>query len=74
MSSATLPAKRPVRPWVLFSRVLLYTICIALSIFFLFPIGWSILTSLKPPVEASASPSTGLPSHLVFDNYVKLNN
>ncbi len=65
MSSVTLPAKRPLRPQFLLSRALLYTICIALSIFFLFPIGWSILTSLKPPVEASAAPSTGLPSHLV---------
>ncbi len=74
MSSVTLSVKRMPRLRGLFSRTLLYTICIALSIFFLFPIGWSILTSLKPPIEASAAPSTGLPSHLVLDNYIKLNN
>lgn len=53
--------------------IVLYAICIALAILFLFPIVWSTLTSLKPPAEASATPPTYLPSRITFDNYIKLN-
>ena len=75
MSSATAtPVERVRHPWRSFSKVLIYLILVTLTIVFLFPIAWSFLTSLKPPIEASASPSTGLPSQIVFDNYVKLNN
>lgn len=31
------------------------------------------MTSVKPPAEAVAIPPTGLPSHLVWDNYARLN-
>ena len=44
-----------------------------LAIIFLFPIVWSVISSLKPPAEASASPPTFLPSSVSFLNYVKLN-
>ena len=54
-------------------KVLLYAICTLLAILFLFPIVWSVISSLKPPAEASASPSTFLPSTVSFLNYVKLN-
>src|SRR5579871_5247435 len=74
MSSITIRGRQPRRlQWIL-SRGFIYLICITLALAFLFPIGWSMLTSFKPPAEASASPSTGLPSHLVLDNYIKLNN
>ncbi len=73
MSFIFLPARRPIhiRTWL--SKGLMYLFYSALAILFLFPIGWSVLTSLKPPAEASAVPPTGLPSHFVWDNYVKLN-
>ncbi len=58
------------RRWVL---PLLYTICIILTILFLFPIVWSVMTSFKPPAEASATPPTYLPSYLTVQNYIKLN-
>jgi multiple sugar transport system permease protein len=54
-------------------KIGLYVLCVALTVIFLFPIFWSLLTSFKPTREALASPSTGLPSRLVFDNYLKLN-
>lgn len=54
------------------TRVLIYLVCISLTIVFLFPIFWTVLTSLKPPAEASASPTTYLPTRITFGNYQKL--
>jgi multiple sugar transport system permease protein len=54
------------------SRLVIYGVCIALAVMFLFPIVWSVVTSFKPPAEALASPSTGLPTRLAGDNYLKL--
>ena len=54
-------------------RALLYVICIVLAVLFLFPVVWSMMTSLKPPAEALASPPTYLPSSLTLENYFKLN-
>lgn len=48
--------------------------CTALAGAMLFPIVWSLLTSLKPAAEASASPPTWWPSRLGFDNYVALSD
>jgi multiple sugar transport system permease protein len=56
-----------------FGRGLIYVICITLSILFLFPIFWSVMSSLKPPAEASASPPTLFPSYVTLDNYTQLN-
>jgi multiple sugar transport system permease protein len=52
--------------------VLFYVVCAALFVVFAFPLFWSVLTSLKPPSEASASPPTFLPSRLSFENYANL--
>lgn len=56
-----------------FWRGVLYFICIALAVLFLFPIVWTAISSVKPPPEASAIPPTFLPSQIDFANYVKLN-
>lgn len=40
-----------------------------LALFFLFPLGWAMLASIKPPGEAMASPPTLLPSRISFDNF-----
>ena len=50
-----------------------YFVCVALAVWFLFPIGWSILTSLKPASEINAMPLTILPQHLTLENYTNLN-
>ena len=63
---------RPLSLSKLSSRVLTYLLCIILAIIFLFPIFWTMLTSVKPPAEASASPTTYLPSRLTLQNYQKL--
>ena len=71
-ASFTLPPQ-PKRAWPTLSKAIIYVICIGLAVLFLFPIFWSAMTSVKPPVEAAAIPPTGLPSSLAWDNYVKLN-
>ena len=45
------PPSRPKRPR---PPVLFYTVCTVLFVLFAFPIFWSVLTSFKPPAEASA--------------------
>jgi multiple sugar transport system permease protein len=69
MTSAIRPTTRPrrQRPQLLF-----YAVCTVLFVLFAFPLFWSVLTSLKPPSEASASPPTFLPSRLTLENYANL--
>lgn len=55
-------------------RGLWYFVCVALTVWFLFPIGWSIITSLKPAAEINAVPLTFLPKNLTLGNYTNLNN
>jgi len=55
-------------------RGLWYFVCVALTVWFLFPIGWSIITSLKPASEINAVPLTFLPKNLTLENYTNLNN
>jgi len=55
-------------------RILYYLVCTILAMLFVFPLFWSIFTSLKPTVEANASPANIIPSHLSFDNYIHLAN
>lgn len=55
-----------------FSLLLIYALCIALAVIFLFPIFWSVVTSFKTPAEALASPATGFPSQLSGASYAKL--
>jgi multiple sugar transport system permease protein len=42
------------------------------ALLFIFPLAWTVITSLKPPDEASASPPTFLPTHISWDNYTAL--
>lgn len=53
-------------------RVAYYAVSGVLAAVFLFPIAWTILTSLKPRDEANASPPTFLPTHIAWDNYQTL--
>jgi multiple sugar transport system permease protein len=54
------------------TNIALYAIGIGLALAFLFPLIWSLLTSLKPSAEALASPPTFLPSQLSLENYARL--
>ncbi len=52
---------------------LFYTVCIALTIFFMAPLAWSFLTSIKPAAEVLRSPPTIWPSRIASENYANLN-
>lgn len=54
-------------------NVAFYGFCTLMAVLFIFPLAWSILTSLKPAIEASAVPPTFLPSSISWENYAKLN-
>ncbi len=74
MTTAHSGSLRRLSTWKpILSRFLLYLVFIALAVIFLFPITWSVITSVKPPAEAAAIPPTGLPSRITWDNYRKLN-
>ncbi len=58
------------RRWL--PSVLFYGVGAGLTALFVFPILWSLLTSLMPSAEASSSPPTYWPSRLTLENYVRL--
>lgn len=70
MRTMTLSA-RP-RVGLLGLRTSYYVTCSALAIIFLAPIVWTMVTSVKPSAEASASPPTFLPSSLSWSSYQHL--
>lgn len=51
---------------------LVFPLGLLVALAFLAPIVWTVVTSVKPPDEASAAPPTGLPSRLDFANYATL--
>jgi multiple sugar transport system permease protein len=55
--------------WVLF-----YLVCGVLAALFLFPLVWSMLTSVKSAAEISATPLIWLPRRLTLENYTGLND
>jgi len=65
---AALPARRTSYG----PRVLYYLFCSVLALIFLFPLSLTLITALKPPAEASASPPTFLPTYLSWANYQTL--
>lgn len=54
------------------ARRLLFPLGVVLALAFVAPLFWTVVTSVKPPDEASAAPPTGLPSRLDFTNYETL--
>src|SRR4051812_36665629 len=76
MAVTTIPQKQATRQqntsYLL--RGLWYFVCVALTVWFLFPIGWSIITSLKPAAEINSIPLTILPKKLTLENYTNLNH
>lgn len=63
---------RPRRAIPLAPRVLYYLVSSVTALLFIFPLAWTVITSFKPPAEASASPPTFLPTHISWDNYTVL--
>jgi len=54
------------------SRILVWTILIALSIIMVLPFLWMISTSFKPATEVIAWPPNMIPIHATLENYAKL--
>jgi multiple sugar transport system permease protein len=51
------------------SRVLFYVLAGVLTVFFLGPFVWTVISSLKQPAEITAYPPVFIPAVLRFDNY-----
>src|ERR1700716_3437597 len=60
-----LRARRP----AMASRVLFYVLAGVLTVFFLGPFVWTVISSLKQPAEITAYPPVFIPAMLRFDNY-----
>lgn len=71
MATRTVPAQ-PHKTRSMLSQGALYFIAVMLAVVFLFPIVWTMTSSLKPPREAVAVPPLLLPSQLSIENYLKL--
>lgn len=71
MATRTVPAQ-PHKTRSMLSQGALYFIAVTLAVVFLFPIVWTMTSSLKPPREAVAVPPLLLPSQLSIENYLKL--
>lgn len=54
------------------SRTVLYVIAIGTSMMFLFPFYWTVITSLKTPVELIRIPPALLPDQLQWSNYIDI--
>ncbi len=50
-------------------RVLLYVTILSLSIVFMFPFIWTLMSSLKTPLELMKWPPTLIPQQIAWDNY-----
>jgi multiple sugar transport system permease protein len=55
-----------------YRRIAYYCVCGCLAVLFALPLVWSLVTSLKTPADANASPPNLIPSALTLENYVKL--
>jgi multiple sugar transport system permease protein len=65
--TATPTARRPVR-W---RRAALHGFLIAISVVWLFPIGWAVFTSLRPYEDTAVRGYVSLPGTLSLDNFVQ---
>jgi multiple sugar transport system permease protein len=60
------------RVWGGRNRYLVGAVCLAICVFMLMPIVFSVLTSVKTRAEAAAIPPTYFPHELSLDNYARL--
>lgn len=52
------------------SKIVIYTLLIILSVAFLFPLFWALITAIKSPAELSQYPPTIIPKEIHFENFV----
>lgn len=53
------------------SKIIIYGILIVLSIAFLFPLFWAIITAVKSPAELAQYPPTFFPKEIHLENFAK---
>lgn len=72
-SSSLAPSsrRRLIRP-KLIRQFIIYVICIALSLLFVLPLVWTVLSSLKSPLELFIFPPKFFPESLQWRNYVTI--
>ncbi len=76
--ASTAAARGTLRPWTarrrarVFGGSAYYLACALLAAVFLFPLVWSMLTSLKPAAEIVRTSPTWLPERLTLENYTGL--
>lgn len=56
----------------LYTKVIRYAVIIALSLIFIIPFAWMIVSSLKDPVHVFEYPVNWFPEELHFSNYIRL--
>ena len=56
------------------NTLLIYLFLFGMSLFFLFPLVWMLLSSFKPPSDISAAPLSFNPATFSVDNYVQMFN
>lgn len=77
MTAGATPIRRPreliqrtsERSKLSLARLLLYVVVVSLSIVFMFPFLWTLVSSLKSPLELTRWPPTIIPQEIVWDNY-----
>ena len=75
INGARMPAKwRRITGGWLVRRILLWTLNLFFLFFFLFPLFWQTVTSLKPSSDLDVTPVRWLPSHLDFSHYYNIFN
>src|SRR4051812_45074388 len=72
-SSSAVPAHRHrrVRPRLI-QRLIIYLLCIVLSVLFILPLIWTVFSSLKSPLELFIFPPKFFPETLQWSNYVTI--
>lgn len=56
----------------LIQRLIIYLICVVLSVLFILPLVWTVLSSLKSPLELFIFPPKFFPESLQWKNYVTI--
>jgi multiple sugar transport system permease protein len=56
----------------LIQRLIIYIICVALSVLFVLPLVWTVFSSLKSPLELFIFPPKFFPESLQWKNYVTI--
>ncbi len=72
MAQLSMAQPRWEKPKAITSRVLLYLLVLTLSVLFGFPLFWTLMSSLKTPVEMASFPPPWVPAAPQWSNYINV--